>query len=105
MEFGVLPFFNSLGLQHAITPVKGECVSVCDEKATLKHTLFHEQCYIVPRNDGSFVIGATMVENDWSEKVSISGIESLIAKAKTMLPAVSDMKIRFFLGRASSGYL
>ena len=67
-----------------------------DEKATLKHTLFHDHCYIVPRNNGRLVIGATMIENDWNERVSLSGIESLIAKAKTMLPAVSDMKIDSF---------
>ena len=90
------PFFQQLGLQHAITPVKGECVSVYDENITLTHTLYHEQSYIVPRNDGSFVIGATMVENDWSETTTIGGMESVIEKAKTMLPAIGDMKIRSF---------
>ena len=89
-------FFKQLGLHHQLTPVKGECLSVFDEKATLKHTLFHDQCYMVPRNNGTIVIGATMIENDWNESVSLSGIESLIAKAKTMLPAVSDMKLDSF---------
>jgi len=89
-------FFEQLGLNHQLTPVKGECLSVYDEKATLKHTLFHDHCYIVPRNNGRLVIGATMIENDWNERVSLSGIESLIAKAKTMLPAVSDMKLDSF---------
>jgi glycine oxidase len=89
-------FFEQLGLNHQLTPVKGECLSVYDEKATLKHTLFHDHCYIVPRNNGRFVIGATMIENDWNERVSIRGIESLIAKAKTMLPGVSDMKLDSF---------
>ena len=86
-------FFQQLGLQHAITPVKGECVSVWDETMNLTHTLYHEQSYIVPRNDGSFVVGATMEANDWSENVTIGGIESVIAKAKTMLPTITDMKI------------
>ena len=87
-------FFQQLGLQHAITPVKGECVSVWDEKLTLTHTLYHEQSYVVPRNDGSFVIGATMVANDWSEQVTMGGLEAVIAKAKTMIPTITDMKIR-----------
>jgi glycine oxidase len=89
-------FFGQLGLEHQLTPIKGECLSVIDEKAALKHTLFHDQCYIVPRNNGTLVIGATMIENDWNESVSLSGIESLIAKAKTMFPAVSDMKLDSF---------
>jgi glycine oxidase len=89
-------FFRQLGLDHQLTPVKGECLSVIDEKATLKHTIFHDHCYIVPRNNGRLVIGATMIENDWDEKVSLSGIETIIAKAKTMLPTVADMKIDSF---------
>ena len=75
-------FFKQLGLDHQLTPVKGECLSVIDEKAALKHTIFHDSYYIVPRNNGRLVIGATMIENDWNERVSLSGIETLIAKGK-----------------------
>ena len=89
-------FFKQLGLDHQVTPVKGECLSVIDEKAALKHTLFHEHYYIVPKNDGRLVIGATMLENDWNESVSLGGIETLIAKAKTMLPTIADMKLDSF---------
>ncbi|MGX9136103.1 glycine oxidase ThiO [Rummeliibacillus sp. JY-2-4R] len=86
-------FFEQLGLSHQVTPVKGECLSVIDENSVLNHTLFHDGYYIVPRNNGRLVVGATMIEKDWNERVSLAGIESLIAKAKRMLPAVADMKI------------
>ena len=89
-------FFEKLGLNHRLTPVKGECISVYDEQNTLKHTLFHDHCYIVPRNNGQLVIGATMIGGDWNEKVSLGGLEALIDKAKTMRPSVSDMKIASF---------
>lgn len=89
-------FFKKLGLDHQLTPVKGECLSVIDEKAILKHTIFHDHYYIVPRNNGRLVIGATMIENDWNERVSLRGIDTLIAKAKTMLPTVAHMKIDSF---------
>lgn len=89
-------FFQQFGLHRTLIPVKGECISVTCEEPLLQHTLFHEHCYIVPRNHGRLVIGATMVENDWNEKPSIGGIERLIAKAKTMLPNVTDMKIESF---------
>lgn len=91
-----LNFFHQLGLTNTLTPVKGECVSVSYEKPLLKHTLFHEHCYIVPRNNGRLVIGASMVEGDWNEHVSLGGIESLINKAKTMLPSITEMKIESF---------
>lgn len=88
--------FGQLGLHHEIIPVKGECISVRSEKVVLKHTLFHEQNYIVPRNDGRLVIGATMVDNEWNENPSLRGIESLIQSAKQMLPEIEDMKIDSF---------
>lgn len=89
-------FFKQLGLNHQLTPVKGECLSVIDEKMTLNHTIFHDHYYIVPRNNGRLVIGATSIESDWNERVSLSGLETIIAKAKTMLPNIADMKIDSF---------
>jgi len=86
-------FFHRLGLENRIVPVKGECLSVWNEDIHLSHTLFHEHCYIMPRNNGRLVIGATMVEDDWSEEPTIGGIEQLIQKAKTMLPAIAGLKI------------
>ncbi|KGR76964.1 glycine oxidase ThiO [Ureibacillus sinduriensis] len=89
-------FFKQLGLDRQLMPVKGECLSVIDEKMTLKHTIFHDHCYIVPRSNGRLVIGATSIENDWNEKVSLDGIETIIAKAKTMLPNIAHLKIDSF---------
>ncbi|WP_042349973.1 glycine oxidase ThiO [Bacillus massiliigorillae] len=89
-------FLKKLGLNHTLIPVKGECLSVSSNSVPLKHTLFHKQSYIVPRNNGQLVIGATMVKDDWNIQPSIDGIESVISKAKSMLPEVSDMKIESF---------
>jgi len=89
-------FFKELGLEHQLTPIKGECLSVYSENISLKHTLFHDHSCIVPRNNGRLVIGATQVVNEWNEKPNLNGIEALIAKAKTMLPAVADMKLESF---------
>lgn len=85
--------FKRMGLSNRIVPVKGECLSVWNKGTVLNHTLFHEHHYIVPRMNGSLVIGATMVENDWSEKPTLAGIESLIAHAKKMMPEVAGMEI------------
>lgn len=84
--------FHQLGLQQTLSPVKGECISVSSEKTFLKHTLFHEHYYIVPRNNGRVVIGATMVKNDWLEQPTLGGLEQLIAKAKTMIPTITECK-------------
>lgn len=87
------PFFQQLGLEHQIIPVKGECIAVKNDNTVLKHTIFHDKYYIVPRNNGELVIGATMKENDWSEQVSLDGMETLIQKAKELLPMIGKMKM------------
>ena len=92
-------FFQQLGLPHEITPVKGECVAGLNEGAPLHYSIFHDQFYIVPRNNNELIIGATKKWNDWSETPSLDGIEAVIQKAKTMIPEVGKMK----WGRAWAG--
>lgn len=85
-------FFQQLGLSHEVIPVKGECVSVENEGFPLQYSVFHNQYYIVPRNNKEFIIGATKKWNEWSEEPSVDGIEEVIQKAKEMIPEVGNMK-------------
>lgn len=91
-------FFKQLGLDHRLTPVKGECLSVSSEQMKLNNTIFYNHNYIVPRNNGKLVIGATMIQNEWDEKPNLQGIEYLIEIAKKMLPDITKMKIENFWG-------
>jgi glycine oxidase len=88
--------FNNIGISEQLVPVKGESIIVQYEKPILTHTLFYDSCYIVPRNNGKLVVGATMIENDWSETVSLQGLNFLIEKAQAMLPAARHLKIDSF---------
>lgn len=85
--------FRQIGLDEELIPIKGESLIVHSEQHVLEHTLFHESCYIVPRNNGKLVIGATMIKKDWSDTVSLEGIKFLIEKAKAMLPSAIEWKI------------
>ncbi|MGY3836865.1 glycine oxidase ThiO [Bacillus atrophaeus] len=92
-------FFKQLGLNQAFFPVKGECLSVWNDDFPLTKTLYHDHCYIVPRKSGRLVVGATMKPGDWSDKPELGGLESVMQKAKTMLPAIQYMKVdRFWAG-------
>ncbi len=85
--------FKRVGLNHMLYPIKGECLSVSGKSFSLKHTIFHNGSYIMPRKNGELVIGSRMLPNDWNEDPTLGAVESLIEKAKTMLPGVMDMKI------------
>ena len=91
--------FSASSAWDSLFPVKGECLSVWNDDTPLTKTLYHDHCYVVPRKSGRLVIGATMKQGDWSDTPDIGGIEAVIAKAKTMLPAIEHMKIdRFWAG-------
>ncbi len=85
-------FFQQLGLPHEIIPVKGECVAALNDGAPLHYSVFHDQFYIVPRNNNELVIGATKKWNDWTEDPSLDGLQEVIKKAKRMIPEVGKMK-------------
>ncbi|WP_077618142.1 glycine oxidase ThiO [Bacillus sinesaloumensis] len=88
--------FQNLGISEKLKPVKGESIIVHHDKPFLEHTLFYEKSYIVPRNNGKVVIGATMIEDDWSDSISLQSVEVLLKHAKTMLPSSINWKIDSF---------
>ncbi len=87
---------QNLGITEKLSPVKGESIIVHHEKPLLQHTLFHDKSYIVPRNNRKLVIGATMIQDDWSDSISLQSVESLIKKAKVLLPSSANWKIDSF---------
>ncbi|MBM7604048.1 glycine oxidase [Metabacillus crassostreae] len=86
-------FFKKLALEIKIKPVKGECLAVSSENISLEKTIFYDHCYIVPKGDGRLVVGATMVENDWSTTPTLGGIQSLIEKTTPILPTIKSAKL------------
>ncbi|MCM3033805.1 glycine oxidase ThiO [Niallia sp. MER 6] len=92
-------FFAKFGLENALVPVKGECLSVINDRLPLSKTLFHEKSYIVPRNNNQLVIGATQKWNDWNELPSFGGIQEIMEKARKMMPELALMRpSRFWAG-------
>ena len=49
--------------------------------------------YIVPRADGSFMIGATMIENEEPGRVTARGVMELLGSAYTLHPALGEAEL------------
>jgi glycine oxidase len=77
-------------LQLKLHPVKGECFSVLANRPLLEATLFSHGCYIVPKKGNRLLVGATMIPNTFDKKVSFQSINSLMEKAKKLLPAIEN---------------
>ena len=88
------PLLQELGLTAEVFPVKGEVLALENHGAPLTHTLFHDQYWLVPRNDREVVIGATKKPYDWSTEVTANGLMTLLHKAQSMLPSVTEMTFK-----------
>lgn len=77
--------------------VRGEMLGLYAPDVTLSRTvrLLHPRfpCYIVPRADGHFMVGATMVESARNGPVSARAMMELLSAAYTVHPAFAEAEV------------
>jgi len=80
-----------------VVPRKGQMLSVrapvVDGTRSLNRVLFGRNTYIVPRRDGSIVIGATSEDVDFAPGNTPAGMRALLDRAIGLYPALQDMAI------------
>ena len=80
---------SSLGLSLRVYPVKGQCFSAQLRTKVLHRSVFAEKCYLIPKSDGTIIVGATQEEVGFNKETTVEGIRSLYDIALSMVP---DMK-------------
>lgn len=80
----------SLDYQLAVRPVKGQVVLLQQPEKELRYTLFGFGGYLVPRENGNVLVGATSEDAGFDERVTDEGIEQLLSKATNLYPAVEE---------------
>lgn len=81
------------GVQLDLYPVKGECFSVTGNTAQLGTTVFSEDCYLVPKQGGRIIVGATMQERSYDRTVTVAGMHQLLSRAVDLVPSLTAMRI------------
>ena len=80
-----------------VVPRKGQMCSVrvpvVGETRSLNRVLFGRDTYIVPRRDGSIVIGATSENVDFTPGNTPAGIQALLDRAIGLYPGLKDATI------------
>jgi thiazole synthase len=85
-----------------IRPVKGQMLSLrmpreAHQPLPLERVLFGaNSSYIVPRQDGRLIIGATVEEVGWTSSNTPQGIQNLLSKATRVYPAIANWQIEEF---------
>lgn len=80
-----------------LRPVRGEMVEVLAPDVTLTRPirLLHPRfaCYIVPRGQGRYMIGATMVESARKGGITVRAVVELLSAAFTVHPGFAEAEV------------
>ncbi|MBK7992156.1 MAG: glycine oxidase ThiO [Blastocatellia bacterium] len=76
-----------------IKPVRGQMLAVKASPKTLSYTLHSKHIYLVPRFDGTIIIGSTTEHVGYDKSVTINGLENLSTEAKTIIPELANASL------------
>jgi glycine oxidase len=79
----------------AVRPIKGQMLALqMDQEAPLvRHVVWLPRGYLVPRLDGRLVIGATVEERGFDDRITAGGLLALIEGAWRALPGVEELPV------------
>lgn len=82
-------------IRPPVRPIKGQMLSLKMDPAhpLLRHVLWTPKVYLVPRQDGRLLIGATTEERGFEASLTAGGIFSLLEGAWRAIPAIEELPI------------
>ncbi|MDX8414159.1 MAG: glycine oxidase ThiO [Mariprofundales bacterium] len=82
-----------LGVSLSIRPVKGQIVLLKTDPGTVHHIVKHDDIYLVPRDDGRVLVGATMEDVGFREGNTVAEVHGLLDGVVRMFPGLASAVI------------
>lgn len=76
-----------------VFPAKGQMVALRCESVNLRHVLWVDHTYLVPRNDGRIIAGSTIERTGFDRDVTAGGIQKILGGAMLLVPALEKARI------------
>lgn len=73
-----------------VRPVRGQLLHLNWTRTPLRRVTWGDHCYLVPWDDGTVLVGATMEEVGFDERTTVEGISGLLKAACDLVPAAAD---------------
>jgi glycine oxidase len=83
---GVAPF-------APVRPAKGQMAALRADEVKIERVLWSEKIYLVPRNDGRILAGATVEHAGFDKRVTAGGIEKILSAAIDLAPGLANARI------------
>jgi len=76
-----------------VTPVKGQMLALAMPRGLVRRVTWVPGAYLVPRDDGRLLIGATVENAGFDVRVTAAGIRALLDAALAALPVLGDLAV------------
>ena len=87
----------AIGHLPTVRPVKGHILRLRSDEPllgrTIRATVRGRSVYLVPRRDGELVVGATVEERGFDERIQAGEVFSLLDDARRILPGVDELEL------------
>jgi glycine oxidase len=82
-------------MRPPVRPIKGQMLALrMDPAAPLaRHVIWGPNIYIVPRNDGRLILGATVEEKGFDTALTAGGLLSLLEAAWRVIPGIEELPV------------
>jgi glycine oxidase len=77
-----------------VRPVRGQLLHLSLPANPLRHVVWGSECYLVPWDDGSLLVGATVEEAGFDERVTVAGVRDLLEAACDLVPLVWKASVK-----------
>jgi glycine oxidase len=76
-----------------VRPAKGQMVSLRSDRAKIERVLWSDKIYLVPRNDGKILAGATVEYVGFDKKVTAGALEKILSGAIELVPDLANAQM------------
>jgi glycine/D-amino acid oxidase-like deaminating enzyme len=77
-------------LSIPVVPARGQILSLKQPATPLKHTIFGEDLYLVPKVDNTIYVGATVEQVGFDKSNTVAGLMWLLSRAIKLAPELEQ---------------
>jgi glycine oxidase len=85
---------SQAGVDVDVRPQRGQLAALDPGVAVLKRSIFWSSGYLVPKADGSIIVGGTEEDSGFDDRPTLAGIASLLDLARKLVPGLAGASIQ-----------
>jgi glycine oxidase len=82
-----------VGTYAPVRPAKGQMISLRSERVKIERVLWSDKIYLVPRNDGRILAGATVEYVGFDKKVTAGALQKMLTGAIEVAPELANARV------------